>query len=338
MLLNPAPNNSVERDGLQAALANTLRRPSRQTLERFKGGPPVPFSRYSHPHRGIGAALIEWVANSERIAAVRRCVLSRLPFLQLQSDVVDVVYLTWLVPTAKARRYVPDALELWQRDGLTPFSILTYRHQHFGPALLGPLRKVFASPIQSNWRLYLRDVPDVTPDGRVVLFTHNLLSNLLYVLGARTMSDALPADLPAKFVHQVCDGTYTTEVIPGSGSSPPLTARVRRVDTAALPSAFERVFKTWREAVEFLALQDAAVAEAKGTQRLAYAEIELPIDAAKVLATEAVQVSCPVVEQLEPVGPPLCFVVPKVPFRVRSERLLLERSNPSVKRTPDGAA
>lgn len=242
---------------------------------------------------------------------------------------VDVVYLTWLVPVERVRSHVPDAVALWQRDGLTPFTILTYRHRHFGPARRGPLRKLFASPLQSNWRLYLREAPAGAPDGRTVLFTHNALSKLLYVLGARTLSDALPADLPARFVHRTDDETYTTDIDPGVGSAPALSARVRRTRSTDLPPAFERIFKTWRDAVDFVALQDAAVVEVKGSARLAYAEIELPIPTAQVLAAEAVQVSCPVVDTLQPVDRPLCFVVPSVPFKVVSERLLPARDTPS---------
>jgi hypothetical protein len=157
---------------------------------------------YKHPHRGVVGTMVEWVVNSRRFAAVRRSLLSRLPFLQLQSDVFDVVYLTWLVPVASTRIYSPDSIELWQRNGLTPFTILTYRHKHFGPAMLGPFRQLFPSPHQSNWRFYLRNAPPGAPDDRTVLFTHNVLSSLPYVLGARTMSDVLPAYLPARFIHR----------------------------------------------------------------------------------------------------------------------------------------
>lgn len=283
----------------------------------------MPPSPYRHPRRSLAAPFIEGVANAPRIATWRRWVLSRLPFLSLQSDVVDIVYLTWLVPVARVRSQVPDGVELWQRDGLTPFTILTYRHRHFGPALLGPLRKLFASPLQSNWRLYLREAPAGAPAGRTVLFTHNMLNNLLYVLGARAMSDALPADLPAQFVHQKSDdGTYTTDIDPGTGSALALRACVRHSNSTDLPPAFAHLFASWHDAVAFLALQDAAVVSVSGTPRLAHAEIDLPIPMNEVLGAEVVRVACPLVDTWAPVAPPLCFVVPRVSFTVLSERLL----------------
>lgn len=78
--------------------------------------------------------------------------MARLPFLTLHSDVRDVVYVSWLVDAAAAQKLVPAGVTLWQRDGKTPFTVLTYRHGHFGPALPGPLRKLLPSPLQSNWR------------------------------------------------------------------------------------------------------------------------------------------------------------------------------------------
>ena len=248
--------------------------------------------------------------------------LGRLPFLQLQSDVIDVVYLTWLVPAEQARNFVSGSVEIWQRNGLAPFTILSYRHQHFGPAMLGSIRKLFPSPLQSNWRFYLRNAPLGAPDDNTVFFTHNVLSSLPYALGARTMSDALPADLAAKFVHRRVEDTYTTEIEPGAGSAPLFVSHVRRSVLTQLPPAFVDVFENWHAAVSFLALQDAAVAEVEDIGRLAFARINLPVPLTEIVTAEALRVSCPVVESLRPVGQPLCFVVPRVPFKVCSEQLL----------------
>lgn len=242
--------------------------------------------------------------------------------MQLRSDVFDVVYLTWLIPAERVQALAPESVDLWQRNGLVPFTILSYRHQHFGPAMLGPLRRLLPSPLQSNWRLYLRNAPPGAPDERTVLFTHNVLSSLPYVLGARTMSDALPADLPATFVHQRAGDVYTTEIEPGAGSAPALAAHVRRSDRSQLPPAFADIFEDWHAAVSFLALQDAAVVNVANLGRLAFARIDLPIALAEVVAAEAEHVSCHAVESLRPVGGPLCFVVPRVPFTVCSEQLL----------------
>ncbi len=286
--------------------------------------------RYRHPHRGNTARFIESLANPNRFTALRRALFSRLPFPALRSDVFDVVYLTWLVPVAHAGALAPSSIELWQQDGFTPFTILSYAHRHFGPALLGPLRRLCPSPLQSNWRLYLGAPPAGSPHPaqKTVLFTHNVLDSLAHVLGARLFSDALPAHLPARFAHDASDGFWRTCIDPGNGSSPLLKADVRAVAEPVLPSAFEAFFGDWPRAVASLTLQEAAMVEVAGTSRLALAEIELPVDLDQVRPAllEHDSFHCPVVERLQPVAEPLCFIVPRVPFKVCSETLLPEVS------------
>jgi hypothetical protein len=69
---------------------------------------------------------------------VRQAILSRLPFLPLHSDVRDVVYVSWLVDAQlPPQQLLPAGVSLWQRDGKTPFTVLTYRHGHFGPSCRG---------------------------------------------------------------------------------------------------------------------------------------------------------------------------------------------------------
>jgi len=151
-------------------------------------------NNYIHPTPGLPGRLLARLANSRRIAAARRAVFSRLPFLTLESDVRDVVYLTWMMDAATAQAMVPAGVRLWQRNGLTPFSILTYRHGHFGPALAGPARRLLPSPLQSNWRFYLEE------PGKVY-FVRNVMDRALHALGTRIFSDILPTHLPERFVH-----------------------------------------------------------------------------------------------------------------------------------------
>jgi hypothetical protein len=93
-------------------------------------------------------------------------------------------------------------------------------------------------------------------------------------------------------------------------------------DLPRLPPTFAGIFENWSTAVEFLALQDAAVVEVPDIGRLALAQIDLPIQLGEIKAAEVEQVSCAIVEQFRPRGDPLCFVVLQAPFKVCSERLL----------------
>jgi hypothetical protein len=279
---------------------------------------------YCHPRSGIFGRLIELIANSRLLATMRRAVLSRVPFLRLESDVTDVVYITWLVPVNACKQFIPDGLRVWERNGLTPFTVLTYRHGHFGPAILGPLRRMFPSPIQSNWRLYLAHSPSGEPQVPTVLFLKNVMDNLLYTLGTRLFSDALPTHLAAGFAHDQTAVGFETEISSGSGSAPSLTCSVLVDDDKALSPDFTSMFGSWRNAVEFLACQGAAVTFVESCNRLAFSEIELPIDVSNVLPALPIDdgVNCSLLALLQPHSHPLCFVVPNVRFRAISEHLL----------------
>jgi len=269
-------------------------------------------NKYVHPTPGVTGRLLARLANSRRIATARRAVFSHLPFLTLESDVRDVVYLTWMMDATTAQAMVPEGVRLWQRNGLTPFSILTYRHGHFGPTLAGPARRLMPSPLQSNWRFYLED------PGKVY-FVRNVMDSTLHALGTRIFSDILPTHLPARFVHARHGEAYTTAIDPGAGSAPLLEAQTRVSSRRELPAGLAGNFASWDEAVGFLAFQHMAMIEVPGLGRMAESEISLPISLDEVLPLEAQSVTCPMAGA--DAGSPFCFAVPRVQFRVLSESL-----------------
>jgi hypothetical protein len=67
-----------------------------------------------------------------------------------------VLLLLWVAAVGEMvmRRARPD--ETFGRYALVSF--LTYRHGHFGPRRFGPMRHLMPSPIQTNWRIYVRDL------------------------------------------------------------------------------------------------------------------------------------------------------------------------------------
>ena len=278
---------------------------------------------YRHPRAGVVGRLVEQLANSASIARARRAVMSRLPFLVLESEVSNVVYLTWLVDAATIAPLVPAGARLWQRDGRTPFTILSYRHGHFGPRAFGRLRRLLPSPLQSNWRFYLDGPVDGAPAVRTVLFTKNVFGSAPHAIGTRVLSDVLQSHLARRFVHVERAGEFHVAIDGGAGSAPKLACTVRRVDAPTLAPPFEATFGTWSAAVEFLACQDAAVAHIRSIGRSAFGEISLPIDLSTVVPAEPRgAVDCPTVDGWGDAAPPLCFVVPRVRFQALSERVL----------------
>lgn len=279
---------------------------------------------FIHPSAGLGGRVANRLVASRPLLRARRALLSRLPFLQLASDVENVVYCTWVVDVAAVAHLVPRGVTLANRDGRTLFTTLTYAHRHFGPRAAGPLRRVFPSPLQSNWRLYVDALPGGTPADGTVLFVKNVFDHPLYALGSRLFSDALPSHLAQRFTHTARDGRYDTLLSGGAGSAPDLRCTAEASDDRTLPAAFAPFFDGWRDAVSYLSLQHAAIAQVDDCDRIAYASIDLPID------VDAVRPLKPIgsveggdfLARIGATGEPMCFIVPDVAFRVLSERLL----------------
>ena len=248
--------------------------------------------------------------------------MARLPFLTLHSDVRDVVYASWLVDAAAAQKLLPPGVTLWQRDGKTPFTVLTYRHGHFGPAMLGPLRRLLPSPLQSNWRLYLETTPAGAPDVPCVAFLKNIMDSVPHALGTRLFSDILPTHLAAGMTLDVNATQARCTIAPGAGSAPALAIEAAFTENKTLDGEWQALFGHWRDAVAFLACQDAAIAHVPRNGKLVMGEIHLPVDLDQVQALAAARAECGLLAQLPPLSAPFAFFVPKVPFKALSERLL----------------
>lgn len=252
----------------------------------------------------------------------RRWVMARMPFPILASDVSDVIYLNWVVAADRAAELVPPGVDLVEREGRVIFTVLTYRHRNFGPAMLGPLRRLFPSPLQSNWRFYVDRISGGTATA-TVLFVANVFDSTLYTIATRLFSDALPSDLALRFEHRRDKGRYLTAIAGGGGSSPDLSA-VTRAGESVLPADFASFFADWEEAVRHLSLQDVAICSVDDLPgRLALAEIDLPIDLARIEPLVCAEWSGgPWLDRLGVHAPPFAFRVPGVAFRVVSERLI----------------
>lgn len=277
---------------------------------------------YRHPRAGWPGRLFAALANCTRLANVRQAILSRLPFLTLHSDVRDVVYVSWLVDAAAAQRLLPAGVVLWQREGKTPFTVLTYRHGHFGPALPGPLRRLLPSPLQSNWRLYLHHTPPGAPAVPCVYFLKNIMDSLPHALGTRLFSDILPTHLAAGMTLDVSATQARCAIAPGAGSAPSLDVQADIVAEQVLDADWQALFGNWRDAVAFLACQDAAIAHVPRNGKLVFGEIDLPVNLDQVQALAASHAQCGLLAQLPPLSTPFAFLVPGVAFKALSERLL----------------
>lgn len=277
---------------------------------------------FASPDSGLFGTIQNTVANASTIRRLRRAVFRRLPFPTLASDVGDIVYANWVVPTATVAPFVPPGVALVEAGDRTILTILTYRHGHFGPAMAGPLRRLFPSPLQSNWRLYVRSIGERPPSKPTVLFLANVFDGALYAVGTRLFSDVMLAHHARRFDHHHSPaGWHSGAEGPGSAPSWHLAGGV--ATDLVLPDDFRPFFADLPAAITGLCLQDAAIVPLADRDALAHAEIDLPIDIRTVtlLRVDACRAGA-LLTRLGATRPPWCFHVPGVRFRALSETLL----------------
>ncbi len=284
-------------------------------------------ARRDRPDASDAALALRWPAGralgwlaplaSDGVRDVLRVFSRFLPYPTLRSDIRDVVYLTWLVPVVRVAHLVPEGVALDAFDGHTPLSILTYRHGGFGPALLGPLRRLMPSPAQSNWRLY---VEGRSGDGEgAVFFLKNVIDHPAYVVGSRMLSDGLPAHLPAQMVHARCRDTIETRISPGDGSAPDLVATVRETENRRVPAELRSLGETFEDVLAYLVPRGAAVRThpAVGLRSASLIVVD-PGEVRPLELTAPVESAwlAPIVEGAEP----FAFVIREVRFAATGER------------------
>lgn len=280
------------------------------------------FLRYTAPATGFTARWQNRLANAVPLKRLRRATLGRLPFPVLESDVRDVVYANWIVPTAAVAHHVPPGVAIVEADGMTILTVLTYRHGHFGPALAGPLRRCFPSPLQSNWRLYVDTIDGHAPPASTVLFLANIFDTATHAMGTRLFSDVMVAHHGRNFVHRCTPDGWTSGVDRG-GSAPDWTLTGGTAPVATLPPAFARFFPDHRAALDRLCLQDAAIAAVADIDALAWSDIDLPIDVTTIVPLDVTSFRPgAALRSFGATAVPFCFRVPGVRFRALSERIL----------------
>jgi hypothetical protein len=285
------------------------------------------YARWRAPRPGLLAGALSALAESR---ALRR-LLEGVPVPAFRSDIRDVVYATYLVPAERLARWVPDGLELQRLgpDGAwAMFTWLTYRHGHFGPAAAGPLRRLFPSPVQTNWRIYVRD-PRTGREG--IYFVTNAVTTALHALGGRLMSETPMHLLGRGDVDRDADGRLHVRVDPGAGSGPDLDARLepaaRFADFASLDPAWRACFADARAMLAYCVPQDRAMSAQpwRGCTTRAEIALGIPLDACEPLvgsarsrAAEAI-VGAPAGSSTAGQAEPIFFRVPQVAFLLRGE-------------------
>jgi hypothetical protein len=272
-------------------------------------------ARWTYARRGPLGFILDGIANSRFLGAL----LEPLPVPVMLSDITDVIYVSYLVPAASLEALVPEGLEL-QRLGeggrWALFTFLTYRHGHFGFAFLGPIRKLLFSPIQSNWRIHVRD-PRTARQG--IYFVTNALSATVPALCARLVSEGMPMHVFWRAaLGRDETGRVTLELDPGAGSAPDAQASLAPCDVAPLEGPWRECFGGFRGFLEYCVPQDRAMSTQPWVPRVTRQEIHLgiPLEQCEPLAGEVVSRAA---QAIVGDAKPLCFRVAKVSFRLAEE-------------------
>lgn len=256
---------------------------------------------------------------------------SKLPYVQMKSEAINVVYMNWVVPISQLQTHlshlIPKGTQLIEKNGQTILTILTYQHAHFGPKFLGRFRCFFPSPMQSNWRLYL-DYENQKDEKRSVVFIKNMMNSALYSYVTRLFTDVLPTHLPEKFTHCITDKYIATEIKSGESSASEIDFLGAIRGTLTLPIEYLPFFESWEEAMRYLCLQTSAMSVGHSATFFAEAEIKLPVDVSAIKPIEALDfVPGDLLTKLGVTSLPFCFLVKNVVFEVLSEKRILQNKS-----------
>jgi hypothetical protein len=306
-----AAGNALCFVGLEAWLLLVLEQTARLARPDTRTGRHAPWRA---PRSRAGARLLDLAANSRALHRL----LGLVPTPQMRSDIRDVVYVNYLVAAERLAGLVPEGLELQRLgpDGAwAMMTFLTYRHGHFGPRLAGPLRRLFSSPVQSNWRIYVTD-PRTGRQG--ISFLTTAVTTRLHALGGRLMSQAPMHLLARAEVTRQEDGRMRVLLEPAGGSGPDAELDLRPAPGFALPPPWDACFADARAMLAYAVPQDRAMSTEPWRRCTTREEIDLgiPLDACEALEGS---VRSRAAEALVGDATAVCFRVQRVAFWLRGE-------------------
>jgi hypothetical protein len=288
-------------------------------LRRARPFPELPYGRLA-TWRYPSSSSLAWVLDALANSRFLRALLEPVPVLAARSDLTDAVYVNYLLPAESLAPLVPVGLRL-QRLGPNGehaiFTFLTFRHGHFGYALLGPLRRLMPSPVQTNWRIH---VEDPASGLRGIYFLTNAVANATFAIGARVTTEAMPMHvLRHGDIERTPRGTLRVSLDPGSGSAPDADLDLSSTDAPmVLAGAWAACWPDFRAFLAYCVPQDRAMSSQPLRRQLTQQEIDLgiPLDACERLVG---RVESRAATALVGDAQPLCFRVASVSFRFTRE-------------------
>ena len=269
-----------------------------------------------HPRHSLASTPLQLIANSRLASAFGEWI----PAIAFISNITDVIYVNYLVETERLLPLVPQGLQLQTLgpDGKWAlFTHLTYQHGHFGPQMLGPLRRFMPSPVQSNWRIY---VQDAQAQHNGIYFVTTAINQTLPALLARLLSEGLPMHLlQMGAVIAKPDGSFEVRLDPGAGSAPDLKMTLVPSPIPEFSPLWSDCFVRFHDLLAYCVPQDRAMSTQPWYRRVTRQEIELGIPLEICEPLTASTVDSRAARVLIGDAQPICFRVPHVTLRFRQE-------------------
>jgi hypothetical protein len=218
---------------------------------------------WTHPRRDLLGRLLDAAGDSRLLAWLTRQLRPRA----LQGEIHDVVYVNLLAPADALARWLPPGLEVQRfgpglQHGLC--TALTFRHHRIGSRLVQRLYGRLPPPVQSNWRIHVREEGSERPG---VYFPTSGLTSTLHALPARWASNWMPLHVLAGARLEVTEAGADIALDPGAGSGPRLNATLRPLDDRALREPWAAAFATLDEVLATVLPQERALfTSERGTQ------------------------------------------------------------------------
>lgn len=239
---------------------------------------------------------------------------------KLKSDIENVVYLNWMIPFKDVEHLIPKGVEVEVFEGKVLLTVLNYNHGHFRPNSLSPIKFIFGSPNQSNWRLYLK-TENPTPNGSGVLFITNVLSQFFYTFGSRLFSQILKAHWPISFNHLKKENQYYSKIISGLSHAPDLDVQLVEKDEWKIPNSFHWMSKDIKTLLKTICNQDMAITKVN-EDKLCKAEIRLDFYLATIKPLILTRFESNTLKDTLKNAECLAFVIPKLTFYSLGEKLI----------------
>jgi hypothetical protein len=268
-------------------------------------------NKFIYPKKIFFRFILSFILNNKLFLKTKTVLNYPFSKLKLKSDIKNIVYLNWLVPTEKIKHLVPENYKLVQYGDAVLLTVLNYKHGILRPGAFDNVKGIFGSPFQSNWRLYL-EAKEPT-----VLFISNVMSSLIYSLGSRIFSNIIQAHYPIKFEHDETKSIIQS----GESNANSILIETNPMNKWIIPEAFKSISTNHIELLNNICIQDFSLSKLE-TNKYCLAEINLGFDVNKITPLGVKSFDSEALKNITKDCECFAFVTPKVDFTSLNEKII----------------